>query len=71
MFEPKVNSSMNLVCSDNPGKEFNYLLNHEFNLLMEKQEMKLAQADILKVKEQEHRENTEKDRADDPTKQVS
>ena len=42
MFEPKINSSMNLVCTDNPSKEFNYLLNHEFNLLMEKQEMKQA-----------------------------
>ena len=71
MFEPKINSSMNLVCADNPSKEFNYLLNHEFNLLMEKQEMKQAQADILKVKEQEHKENTDKARADDPTKQVS
>jgi len=36
MFEPKTNSSMNMICMDNPSKEFNYLLNHEYNLLREK-----------------------------------
>jgi hypothetical protein len=66
MFEPKMNTSINLVCTENPSKELNYLLNQEFNLLRERQEMKQAQAEILKVKEQEQKENTEKARADDP-----
>lgn len=61
-----MNTSINLVCTENPSKELNYLLNQEFNLLRERQEMKQAQAEILKVKEQEQKENTEKARADDP-----
>jgi hypothetical protein len=36
MFEPKMNTSINLVCTENPSKELNYLLNQEFNLLRER-----------------------------------
>lgn len=40
-------------------------MNHEYNLLREKQELRQAQAEILKAKEQEQKENTEKARQDE------
>lgn len=53
MFEDKESTSMQLICSENPNKEFNYMINQEYSMLREKQEMKAHQAEILKAKEQE------------------
>ena len=51
MFEPKQSTSASLVCIDNQSKEFAYLLNHEYNEMRERQELKLNQAELLKAKE--------------------
>ena len=39
MFAPKTACSVNLICTDNLGKEHNYIVNQEYALLREKQEL--------------------------------
>lgn len=57
MFEPKSNNPLNLICSENPVQEMNYLLNNEYHTMREKQElMDHQQAEDLKAKEQEQKE---------------
>ena len=53
MFEPKPSTTAQLLTLDNPSKELSFIINHEYNLLREKQEMKAHQAELLKAKEQE------------------
>jgi len=47
---PKRSTPLSLLCTENTNKELNYLLNHEFNSLREKQELREA---YTKAKEQE------------------
>ena len=57
MFEPKSNNPLNLICTENPVQEMNYLLNNEYHAMREKQElMDHQQAEDLKAKEQEQKE---------------
>ena len=51
---------MNLVCSDNKKQEFVSLLQNDFTNLREKQEMQAHQAEILKAKEQESKDQGDK-----------
>ena len=51
MFKPEANTAMNLICTENSRKEFDYIVNQEYNFLREKQEMKEHQAEILKAKD--------------------
>lgn len=60
MFHPKESTSMNLICTNNPSKDYNYLLNSEFASLREKQELQAHQAEILKAKEQEQKDAGDK-----------
>ena len=53
------NTPMELICLENPNKEFNFMLNSEFNMLREKQEIKASEAELLKAKE-EQKEASEK-----------
>jgi len=39
MFEPKRNASLSLICTDNSAQELNYMLNSEYNLMREKQDL--------------------------------
>ena len=50
---------MELLCLENPNKEFSFMLNREFNMLREKQEIKASEAELLKAKE-EQKEASEK-----------
>ena len=50
---------MELICLENPNKEFSFMLNREFNMLREKQEIKASEAELLKAKE-EQKEASEK-----------
>ena len=36
MFEEKDITKMQLICEDNPNKQFNYLINQEYTMLREK-----------------------------------
>ena len=40
MFQPKEATPLKLVCSNNPNKEMNYLVNQEYTLMKEKQELR-------------------------------
>lgn len=39
LFEPEKSTSLTLICKDNSNKEYNYLLNNEYNVLREKLEL--------------------------------
>ena len=60
MFSPKGSTPLDLVCVENSKEEFAYLLNQEYNLLREKQDLKVSQAELLKAREQEQKEATDK-----------
>ncbi len=51
MFAPKGNTPLGLICADNNKEELTYLLNQEYNMLREKQDLKVSQAELLKAKE--------------------
>ena len=65
MFAPKGNTPLGLICAENSKEELTYLLNQEYNMLREKQDLKVSQAELLKAKEQEQKEAQEKAKQDE------